>query len=160
MADAPLSLGLQAARVEDMGPRNQRTLKSWACKLFTALAQLLKAGTPAAPSAVLTLIIQVIGPRKEVVPRTHLFEVSFAEALKRTYACWKVKGLGQRGWFRQSLSIPAAVLFPARWCSPRFRSSGNEAPAGRGQGPRVEERRWCTRGAHKAHPTCTLCPPR
>ena len=110
LADVPLSLGLQAARVEDMGPRNQRTLKSWACNLFTALAQLLKAGTPAVPSAVLTLIRQVIGPRAEVVGRTHVFEVSFAEALKRAYACWKVKGLGQRGWFRQLLSIPAAVF--------------------------------------------------
>ena len=50
LADVPVSLGLQAARVEDMGPRNQRTLKSWACKLFTALAQLLKAVPPPRPA--------------------------------------------------------------------------------------------------------------
>jgi hypothetical protein len=80
LADVPLSLGLQAARVEGMGSRNQRTLQSWACKLFAALAQLLKAGTPAAPSAVLTLIRHVIGPRAEVVGRTHVFEVSFGQA--------------------------------------------------------------------------------
>ena len=96
----PLSLGLHAASVEDMGTRNQATLKSWACKLFTALVKLLKAGTPAAPSAVLTLISQVMGPRAEAAGRSHLFEVSFAEALKRAYACWKVKGLSF--WWRSS----------------------------------------------------------
>ncbi len=80
VVDVPLSLGLQAARIEYMGSRNQRTLQSWVCKLFTALAQLLKAGTPAAPSAVLALIRQVIGPRAEVVGRTYLFEVIFAQA--------------------------------------------------------------------------------
>jgi hypothetical protein len=52
LVDVPLSLGFQAARVEDMGSRNQRTLQSWACKLFTALAQLLKAGIPAPAPAV------------------------------------------------------------------------------------------------------------